>query len=216
MKGNAFCKKVTYRAGTDPETGKAVAGDDADSVLASFRNDYYPRIAVTVDMIATGTDVKPLEVLLFMRDVRSRGYYEQMKGRGVRSLGGEALKKVTGSAEGAKTHFVLIDAVGVEKTLKTESRPLERKPTLSLDSLLKGVAYGDRPTPTPCSASATGWCVWPSASTTRRWRGSSRPAAASGCRTSHAAWCRRSIPTASSPTRWTRPRPQASPAVKAR
>ncbi len=140
--GNAFCKKVTYRAGTDPETGKAVAGDDADSVLASFRNDYYPRIAVTVDMIATGTDVKPLEVLLFMRDVRSRGYYEQMKGRGVRSLGAEALKKVTGSAEGAKTHFVLIDAVGVEKTLKTESRPLERKPMLSLDSLLKGVAMG--------------------------------------------------------------------------
>lgn len=142
--GNAFCKKVTYRAGTDPETGQAVPGDDADSVLASFRNDYHPRIAVTVDMIATGTDVKPLEVLLFMRDVRSRGYYEQMKGRGVRSLDAESLKKVSASAEGAKTHFVLIDAVGVEKSLKTESRPLERKPGLSLDSLLKGVALGSR------------------------------------------------------------------------
>jgi type I restriction enzyme R subunit len=142
--GNAFCKKVTYRAGLDPQTGKAIAGDDADSVLASFRNDYNPRIAVTVDMIATGTDVKPLEVLLFMRDVRSKGYYEQMKGRGVRSLDAESLKKVSNSAEGAKTHFVLIDAVGVEKSLKTESRPLERKPTLSLDSLLKGVAVGAR------------------------------------------------------------------------
>lgn len=142
--GNAFCKKVTYRAGVDPDTGKAIAGDDADSVLASFRNDYNPRIAVTVDMIATGTDVKPLEVLLFMRDVRSRGYYEQMKGRGVRSLDAESLKKVSNSADGAKTHFVLIDAVGVEKSLKTESRPLERKPTLSLDSLLKGVAVGAR------------------------------------------------------------------------
>lgn len=142
--GNAFCKKVTYRAGVDPETGKTIAGDDADSVLASFRNDYNPRIAVTVDMIATGTDVKPLEVLLFMRDVRSKGYYEQMKGRGVRSLDAESLKKVSNSAEGAKTHFVLIDAVGVEKSLKTESRPLERKPTLSLDSLLKGVAVGAR------------------------------------------------------------------------
>lgn len=142
--GNAFCKKVTYRAGIDPETGKSVPGDDADSVLASFRNDYNPRIAVTVDMIATGTDVKPLEVLLFMRDVRSKGYYEQMKGRGVRSLDAESLKKVSNSAEGAKTHFVLIDAVGVEKTLKTESRPLERKPALSLDSLLKGVAVGAR------------------------------------------------------------------------
>ncbi|TWI10320.1 type I restriction-modification enzyme R subunit C-terminal domain-containing protein [Aerolutibacter ruishenii] len=142
--GNAFCKKVTYRAGVDAETGQSVAGDDADSVLANFRNDYHPRIAVTVDMIATGTDVKPLEVLLFMRDVRSKGYYEQMKGRGVRSLDAEALKKVSNSADGAKTHFVLVDAVGVEKSLKTESRPLERTPTLSLDNLLKGVAVGAR------------------------------------------------------------------------
>ena len=142
--GNAFCKKVTYRAGIDPDTGKAVAGDDPDSVLASFRNDYNPRIVVTVDMIATGTDVKPLEVLLFMRDVRSKGYYEQMKGRGVRSLDAESLKKVSNSADGAKTHFVLIDAVGVEKSLKTESRPLEKKPTLSLDNLLKGIAVGAR------------------------------------------------------------------------
>ena len=142
--GNAFCKKVTYRAGIDPDTGKAVAGDDPDSVLASFRNDYHPRIAVTVDMIATGTDVKPLEVLLFMRDVRSKGYYEQMKGRGVRSLDADSLKKVTNSADSAKTHFVLIDAVGVEKSLKTESRPLEKKPTVSLDNLLKGIAVGAR------------------------------------------------------------------------
>lgn len=131
--GNAFCKKVTYRA-----------EEDADAVLSSFRNDYNPRIAVTVDMIATGTDVKPLEVLLFMRDVRSKGYYEQMKGRGVRSLDGESLKRVSNSADGAKTRFVLIDAVGVEKTLKTESRPLERKPSVSLKDLLQSVAMGSR------------------------------------------------------------------------
>ncbi|MBP9118245.1 MAG: DEAD/DEAH box helicase family protein, partial [Methyloversatilis sp.] len=97
--GNAFCKKVTYRTDEDP-----------DSLLASFRNDYHPRIAVTVDMIATGTDVKPLEVLLFMRGVRSRGYYEQMKGRGVRSLGFDDLRRVSNSADSAKTRFVLIDA----------------------------------------------------------------------------------------------------------
>lgn len=131
--GNAFCKKVTYRSEDDPDT-----------VLANFRNDHHPRIAVTVDMIATGTDVKPLEVLLFMRDVRSRGYYEQMKGRGVRSLDAESLKKVSNSADSAKTHFVLIDAVGVEKSLKTESRPLEKKPGVSLDNLLKGIAVGNR------------------------------------------------------------------------
>ena len=131
--GNAFCKKVTYRA-----------EEDADSILSSFRNDYNPRIAVTVDMIATGTDVKPLEVLLFMRDVRSKGYYEQMKGRGVRSLDADGLKRVSNSADGAKARFVLIDAVGVEKSLKTESRPLEKKPGVALKDLLQGVAVGHR------------------------------------------------------------------------
>jgi len=130
--GNAFCRKVTY------------SEKDADGVLASFRNDFYPRIAVTVDMIATGTDVKPLEVLLFMRDVRSKGYYEQMKGRGVRSLDADSLKRVSGSADGAKTRFVLIDAVGVEKSCKTESRPLEKKPGVALKDLLQGVALGHR------------------------------------------------------------------------
>jgi type I restriction enzyme, R subunit len=130
--GNAFCKKVTYRA-----------EEDTDSILSSFRNDYNPRIAVTVDMIATGTDVKPLEVL-FMRDVRSKGYYEQMKGRGVRSLDGDSLKRVSNSASSAKARFVLIDAVGVEKSLKTESRPLEKKPGIALKDLLQGVAMGSR------------------------------------------------------------------------
>jgi type I restriction enzyme R subunit len=130
--GNAFCRKVTY------------GEKDSEGVLASFRNDYHPRIAVTVDMIATGTDVKPLEVLLFMRDVRAKGYYEQMKGRGVRSLDAEGLKRVSSSADGAKTRFVLIDAVGVEKSLKTESRPLEKNPGVPLRDLLQGVALGHR------------------------------------------------------------------------
>jgi len=130
--GNNFCRKVTY------------GEKDAEGVLTAFRNDFHPRIAVTVDMIATGTDVKPLEVLLFMRDVRSRGYYEQMKGRGVRSLDADALRRVSGSAEGAKSRFVLIDAVGVEKSCKTDSRPLEKKPTVPLKDLLLGVAMGSR------------------------------------------------------------------------
>ena len=71
---NKFCKKITYKSDEDLKT-----------VLSQFRNDYYPRIAVTVDMIATGTDIRPLEVLVFMRDVKSRSYYEQMKGRGTRT-----------------------------------------------------------------------------------------------------------------------------------
>ncbi|NBX06456.1 MAG: restriction endonuclease subunit R, partial [Betaproteobacteria bacterium] len=130
--GNAFCRKVTYNA------------EDPEGALKNFRTEYNPRIAVTVDMIATGTDVKPLEVLLFMRDVRSRGYYEQMKGRGVRSLDADGLKKVSQSAPGAKERFVLIDAVGVEKSLKTDSRPLEKKPGVPLKGLLEAVAVGLR------------------------------------------------------------------------
>jgi len=102
---NRFCKKVTYRADEDPK-----------SVLAQFRNDYYPRIAVTVDMIATGTDVKPLECLLFMRDVKSRNYFEQMKGRGTRVISFDDLKKVSPSAKITKDHFVIVDAIGVTKS----------------------------------------------------------------------------------------------------
>lgn len=130
--GNEFCKKVTYSA------------KDPDGILNDFRNDFNPRITVTVDMIATGTDVKPLEILLFMRDVRSKGYYEQMKGRGVRSLSYEDLHNISKSATSDKDRFVLIDAVGVEKSQKTESRPLERKPNLELKDLLQGVAMGHR------------------------------------------------------------------------
>lgn len=105
---NDFCKKVTYKIAEDPK-----------SVLNRFRNSWAPRIAVTVDMIATGTDVKPLELLLFMRDVKSINYFEQMKGRGTRTIGFDDLKRVTRTAKHTKTHFVIIDAVGVTKSKKT-------------------------------------------------------------------------------------------------
>ena len=131
--GNEFCKKVTYRADEDPK-----------SVLAQFRNDYHPRIAVTVDMIATGTDVKPLECLIFMRDVRSRIYFEQMKGRGTRTLDHDDLRKVTPSAVTAKTHYVIVDAVGVTTSLKTASGPLISKPGVPLKDLAMGLMMGAR------------------------------------------------------------------------
>ncbi|MGN6400888.1 MAG: type I restriction endonuclease subunit R [Flavisolibacter sp.] len=130
---NRFCKKITYRAEEDPK-----------SVLAQFRNNYHPRIAVTVDMIATGTDVRPLECLLFMRDVKSRNYFEQMKGRGTRTISLDDLRKVTPSARQVKDHFVIVDAVGVTKSLKTDSRPLERKPGVPLKDLLYAVAVGNK------------------------------------------------------------------------
>lgn len=130
---NKFCKKITYRSEEDPK-----------SVLQQFRNDYYPRIAVTVDMIATGTDIRPLEVLLFMRDVKSRSYYEQMKGRGTRTCSVEELKaKGTPTAKYSKDHFVIIDAIGVEQSQKTDSRPLEKAPGVSLKDVLTSIAMGN-------------------------------------------------------------------------
>ena len=112
--------------------------------MQQFRNDYYPRIAVTVDMIATGTDIRPLEVLLFMRDVKSRSYYEQMKGRGTRPCSVEELKaKGTPTAKYSKDHFVIIDAIGVEQSQKTDSRPLEKAPGVSLKDVLQSVAMGN-------------------------------------------------------------------------
>lgn len=128
--GNDFCRKITYSA------------DNPETVLSSFRNDYNPRIAVTVDMIATGTDVKPIECLIFMRDVRSKNYFEQMKGRGTRVLSRDELQKVTPSATENKDHFVIVDAVGVTKSKKSDTRPLERKPTVSLKELMLNVALG--------------------------------------------------------------------------
>ena len=128
--GNEFCKKVTYKIDEDPK-----------SVLNRFRNDYYPRIAVTVDMIATGTDVKPLEVLLFMRDVKSINYFEQMKGRGTRTINSDTLQLVSKTAT-SKTHFVIVDAIGATKSKKTDSRPLERKPSVPLKDLLGAATMG--------------------------------------------------------------------------
>ncbi|NVJ46476.1 MAG: DEAD/DEAH box helicase family protein [Cytophagia bacterium] len=129
--GNDFCKKVTYKIEEDPK-----------SVLNRFRNSWAPRIAVTVDMIATGTDVKPLEVLLFMRDVKSINYFEQMKGRGTRTIKFDDLQKVTRTARHTKTHFVIVDAIGAVKSKKTDSRPLERKPSIPLKDLLGAVKMG--------------------------------------------------------------------------
>jgi type I restriction enzyme R subunit len=129
---NKFCKKITYNS------------EDPKSTLAQFRNDYHPRIAVTVDMIATGTDVKPLECLLFMRDVKSINYFEQMKGRGTRTIDVDSLRKVTPTAKYTKDHFVIVDAIGVTKSLKTDSRPLEKKPGVPLKDLLQAIAVGAR------------------------------------------------------------------------
>ncbi len=130
-KGNDFCQKITSKS-----TGKK-----PDELLSEFRNSYFPRVAVTVDMIATGTDVKPLECLIFMRNIRSLGYFEQMKGRGCRVVDPDVLQSVTPDAR-HKTHFVIVDAVGVCEDEKSATKPMDRKPSVPLDKILNLVAAG--------------------------------------------------------------------------
>ncbi len=130
-KGNDFCQKITSKT----------TGATPEELLNALRNSYNPRIAVTVDMIATGTDVKPLECLLFMRNVNSAGYFEQMKGRGVRVIEPGDLRRVTPDGE-HKTHFVIVDAVGVCERDKNPSPPLDRQPSVSTEKLLQRAAMG--------------------------------------------------------------------------
>ena len=154
--GNKFCRKITYRTGFTRVT-KTVTDEDGterevtewektasltpDEILANFRNSFYPRIAVTVDMISTGTDVRPIECVFFMRNVKSAGFFEQMKGRGVRVISPDKLRTVTPSARG-KDRFIVVDAVGVCEQDKTDSRTLNRQPSKTLEQLLNYIARG--------------------------------------------------------------------------
>jgi type I restriction enzyme, R subunit len=131
-KGNDFAQKITYRT----------TGATPQQLIKAFRNSYFPRIAVTVDMIATGTDIKPVEIVVFMRSVKSRSFFEQMKGRGVRVIKNDDLKAVTPDAQ-AKDHFVIVDAVGVCEQDKTDSKPMEKKPAVSFEKLLQAVSFGN-------------------------------------------------------------------------
>jgi type I restriction enzyme R subunit len=128
-KGNEFCRKITYKSAKDPE-----------ELIAEFRNSYFPRIAVSVDMIATGTDVRPIEVLLFMRRVQSATYFEQMIGRGTRIISDTDLQAVTPGAY-RKTHFVIVDAVGVVEHPKVDVGTMDRKRSIAFDQLLERIAF---------------------------------------------------------------------------
>jgi type I restriction enzyme R subunit len=154
--GNEFCQKITYRTGYTRVT-KTVPNEDGsesevtdwvktssltpDEILGNFRTSFHPRIAVTVDMIATGTDVKPIEIVFFMRNVKSAGFFEQMKGRGVRVISPDKLRVVTPSAR-SKDRFIIVDAVGVCENDKTECCTLNRQPSKPLAQLLEYVAQG--------------------------------------------------------------------------
>jgi type I restriction enzyme, R subunit len=163
-KGNDFCQKITYRTGFTrieedardkegnilrDEKGEIIkkfswvrtATLTPEQILSAFRNSYNPRIAVTVDMIATGTDIKPLEIVVFMRSVASRNFFEQMKGRGVRVVSDTEMEQVNPGVK-RKTRYLIVDAVGVCERVQTESRPLEKKPTVSFEKLLDAAALG--------------------------------------------------------------------------
>ncbi len=133
--GNQGAVKITYRSGE--------SGESAEHLLQKFRTDYPTRIAVTVDMIATGTDVKPIECVVFMRMVRSRNFFEQMKGRGVRVIDNDQLRTVTPDAQ-AKDRFVIVDAVGVTEADLHDTVPLERQRHVSFDKLLNQIGLGSR------------------------------------------------------------------------
>ncbi|MDA7949716.1 MAG: DEAD/DEAH box helicase family protein [Hyphomicrobiaceae bacterium] len=130
--GNEFCQKITYKT-----TGKK-----PEDIIRSFRNSINPRIAVTVDMIATGTDIKPLECIIFMRNVHSEIYFDQMKGRGTRTIKNVDLQDVTPDAK-VKDHFVIIDAVGVCEHAKTDTYSLNRKTGISFENLMRITAEGN-------------------------------------------------------------------------
>jgi type I restriction enzyme R subunit len=126
-KGNDFAAKITYNS------------KDPKKLLQDFRNSPTLRIAVTVDMIATGTDVRAIECVFFMRDVRSGTYFEQMKGRGARSMDDASFTSLTPDAT-HKERFVIVDAVGVTEHDFVDAAPLERTKGVSLEKLLEKAA----------------------------------------------------------------------------
>ena len=135
-RGNEFAQKITYRSAQG-------GGTSPDQLIKDFRTSYYPRVAVTVDMIATGTDIKPVEIVVFMRSVKSRSFFEQMKGRGVRVCNPTDLAAVNPGEGIKKDHFVIVDAVGVCERDKTDSRPMDAKKSVPLDKLLQAVSLGN-------------------------------------------------------------------------
>ena len=132
-RGNEFAQKITY----------LTTGAKPEELIKAFRTSYYPRIAVTVDMIATGTDIKPVEIVVFMRSVKSRSFFEQMKGRGVRVISDDDLRGVNPGEHVHKDRFIIIDCVGVCERDKTDSRPMDQKKSVPLDALLQAVSLGN-------------------------------------------------------------------------
>ena len=97
--------------------------------IKRFKNEHYPTIAVTVDLLSTGIDVPEITKIVFMRRIKSRILYEQMLGRATRLC-----PKIN------KTHFDIYDAVDLYPYLDEFSsmKPVVSNPSVTFDELFKG------------------------------------------------------------------------------
>ena len=128
-----FVRKITYTAG------------NSNDLIREFRHKKDFRIAVTVTLVATGTDVKPLEVVLFVKDVHSDVLYTQMKGRGCRTIADDKLREYTPNAN-TKECYYIVDAVGVTEHDKIIRPVIDSTPgnsVLSLERLLEHLSHND-------------------------------------------------------------------------
>lgn len=98
--------------------------------IRRFKNEQYPNIVVTVDLLTTGIDVEEIVNLVFLRRIRSRILFEQMLGRATRLC-----------PEIGKTHFEIYDAVGIYKALAPVStmKPIVANPKTTFDDLIDGI-----------------------------------------------------------------------------
>ena len=129
-------------------------------------------------MIATGTDIKPLEIVMFMRAVKSRNFFEQMKGRGVRVINPTDIqaRHARREGEGPLRHRRLRgrDRAGADR----HASRWTASSTVPFEKLLEQVAFGNRRRRCSSAPSRAAWRGWTAASATRRARASSRRRAA--------------------------------------
>lgn len=113
-------------------TGSVAGGNKrkVQEAIKRFKNERFPSIAVTVDLLTTGIDVPEITTLVFMRRVKSRILFEQMLGRATRLC-----PKIN------KTHFEIYDPVGVYDSLEEVNtmQPVSADPKTTFAQLLDGL-----------------------------------------------------------------------------
>ena len=129
-------KDIYSEQGVNPEaimkiTGSIENGNQKkiNEVIRKFKNDQYPSIVVTVDLLTTGIDVEEIVNLVFLRRIRSRILFEQMLGRATRLC-----------EDIGKTHFEIYDAVGVYNALEsvTNMKPVVVNTKTTFDDIVDG------------------------------------------------------------------------------